>query len=286
MVYMRGTPADYDGWRQRGCAGWDYASVLLISARPRIRSVGGRVSRRRRTVEGLRSALHERDHRRRHRGGSPGGHPAQQRLQRRDAGGRRLLPGHDRQGRRWSAATAYLRPARSRKNLVVMPEAHATRLLIENGRATGIEFRTRQGLQTAGCRGEIVVAGGVYGSPQLLMLSGIGPGAHLREMGIAVKRDLPSAPTCTTISTRSSPGKRRRPSRSTILRARRSRRSRRASSSHSGGRGRSPGPARSRAYSCVPTLASIGPTCSSTFPSIPSSGGSATASSPIDVRAS
>jgi choline dehydrogenase len=94
-------------------------------------------------------------------------------------------------GRRWSAATAYLKPARNRENLVVMPEAHATRLLIENRRAVGIEFRATRGLQTASCRGEIVVAAGVYGSPQLLMLSGIGPGAHLSEMGIDVQRDLP-----------------------------------------------------------------------------------------------
>ena len=68
-----------------------------------------------------------------------------------------------------------------------MPNAHATRILIENGRAVGVEFRTPRGLETARCRGEVIVSGGVYGSPQLLLLSGIGPGAHLREMGIAVR---------------------------------------------------------------------------------------------------
>ena len=94
-------------------------------------------------------------------------------------------------GKRWSAATAYLKPARKRKNLVVEPEAHATRILIENGRAVGVEYQTPGGLRTARCRGEIVVSGGVYGSPQLLLLSGIGPGAHLQDMGIAVERDLP-----------------------------------------------------------------------------------------------
>src|SRR5690606_35612192 len=93
-------------------------------------------------------------------------------------------------GRRWSTATAYLKPARGRRNLVVTPEAHATRVLIEDGRAVGVEYRTPKGLETAHCRGEVVVSGGVYGSPQLLLLSGIGPGAHLHDHGIPVVRDL------------------------------------------------------------------------------------------------
>ncbi|HEX2335062.1 MAG TPA: GMC oxidoreductase, partial [Hyphomicrobiaceae bacterium] len=83
-------------------------------------------------------------------------------------------------------------PARDRQNLRITPEAHATRILIEDGRAVGIQYRTRRGLQEARCRGELIVAGGVYGSPQLLLLSGIGPGAHLQDMGIAVVRDLPA----------------------------------------------------------------------------------------------
>ena len=119
-------------------------------------------------------------------------------------------------GRRWSAAIAYLRPARDRRNLSSTPNAHATRILIENGRAVGVEYRTPRGLETARARGEVIVSGGVYGSPQLLLLSGIGPGAHLKEMGIEVVHDLPrSAPTCTIISIRMSPGARPGPARST-----------------------------------------------------------------------
>jgi choline dehydrogenase len=75
--------------------------------------------------------------------------------------------------------------------LVVTPNATATRILIENGRAAGVEYRTSDDMRTARCRGEIIVSGGVYGSPQLLLLSGIGPGAHLKEMGLDVVRDLP-----------------------------------------------------------------------------------------------
>src|SRR5581483_5647511 len=76
--------------------------------------------------------------------------------------------------RRWSSARAYLGAAKGRRNLVVATEAHATR-------AVGVEYRTPHGTKTARARGEIVVSGGVYGSPQLLQLSGLGPGALLRE---------------------------------------------------------------------------------------------------------
>ena len=64
-------------------------------------------------------------------------------------------------------------------------------MLIENGRAVGVEYRTPQGLRTARARGEVIVSGGAYGSPQLLLLSGIGPAQHLQDMGIAVLRDMP-----------------------------------------------------------------------------------------------
>src|SRR5262249_11034772 len=95
-------------------------------------------------------------------------------------------------GRRCSAAVAYLKPARDRKNLMVRPNAPPNRLLIEDGRAAGVYYRTPRGLECARCRGEVIVSGGVYGSPQLLLLSGIGPGAHLRDLGISVVRDSPA----------------------------------------------------------------------------------------------
>ncbi len=93
--------------------------------------------------------------------------------------------------RRWSAAKAYLRPAKNRANLTIATNAHATRVLIEDGRAVGVEYRTPAGLMTARCRREIVVSGGVYGSPQLLQLSGLGPAALLQQLGIPVVRDMP-----------------------------------------------------------------------------------------------
>jgi choline dehydrogenase len=93
--------------------------------------------------------------------------------------------------RRWSSARAYLGGAKQRRNLVVATRAHATRVLIEGGRAVGVEYRTPAGLTTARATREVIVSGGVYGSPQLLMLSGLGPAVHLKQHGIAVIKDMP-----------------------------------------------------------------------------------------------
>jgi len=94
-------------------------------------------------------------------------------------------------GRRWSAASAYLRPALSRSNLTVVVESHATRILLEKGRATGVEFRRRGRLQTVRARREVILAGGAINSPQLLLLSGIGPADEIGRHGIKVALDLP-----------------------------------------------------------------------------------------------
>jgi choline dehydrogenase len=93
--------------------------------------------------------------------------------------------------RRWSAAAAYLRPARGRQNLSIVTQAHATRVLIEDGRAVGVEYRSPRGVQVARARCEVIVSGGAYGSPHLLQLSGLGPAELLSETGITVVRDMP-----------------------------------------------------------------------------------------------
>ena len=94
--------------------------------------------------------------------------------------------------RRWSTAKAYLEPARTRPNLEIRTGAHATKVLIENDRAVGVEYHSASGRQTARARGEVIVSGGAYGSPQLLLLSGLGPAEHLQAMGVAVLRDMPA----------------------------------------------------------------------------------------------
>ena len=96
-----------------------------------------------------------------------------------------------RKGQRDSTARAYLDPARQRRNLTVVTEAMATRVLVEDGRAVGIEYRQRGETQQLRARREVILCGGAIHSPHLLMLSGIGPAAHLREHGIEVVHDLP-----------------------------------------------------------------------------------------------
>src|SRR5919202_5862605 len=95
-------------------------------------------------------------------------------------------------GRRWSANDAYLRPVRGRDNLEIATGAMAERVELRGGGATGVAYRDRFGRRrVAQARREVILAAGAFGSPQLLMLSGIGPAAHLREHGIAVAADSP-----------------------------------------------------------------------------------------------
>ena len=175
MVYMRGTPADYDTWRQRGCEGWDWDSVLPFFRKAEhqergadeFHGVGGplRVSNPVRSPFGdamVQAAIEA---------GVPA-NPDFNGARQEGVGYYQTTTGNR---PRWSAAKAYLKPARNRPNFKIVTNAHATRVLIEDGRAVGVEYRTPNGLFTARCRGEVIVSGGVYGSPQLLQLSGLGP---------------------------------------------------------------------------------------------------------------
>lgn len=95
-----------------------------------------------------------------------------------------------RKGRRWSVADGYLRPAMGRPNLTVRTGALATRVVIENGRAVGVAYQHGRSEHVVHAHAEVILAGGAVNSPQLLMLSGVGPAAHLREVGVEVKVDL------------------------------------------------------------------------------------------------
>src|SRR5439155_391235 len=96
-----------------------------------------------------------------------------------------------RKGRRWSTAKAYLEPAMDRPNLTVRTKAFAERVVIEEGRAVGVAYRQGREQRVWYAAAEVVLAGGAVNSPQLLMLSGIGPADHLREHGIEVAVSLP-----------------------------------------------------------------------------------------------
>jgi choline dehydrogenase len=95
-------------------------------------------------------------------------------------------------GRRWSAADAFLQPARKRDSLEIATNAVAQRIVLDGNRATGVEYERGGKVKRARAEREVIVSAGAYGSPQLLMLSGIGPADHLREHGLEVKLDLPA----------------------------------------------------------------------------------------------
>ena len=255
MVYMRGTPADYDGWRQRGCEGWDYASVLPFFRKAEdqergeneFHGVGG-------PLKVSDQPLPQRDHRRRHRGGRAGGHPAQRRLQRRDAGGRRLLPGDDRQrpalerGGRLSEAGA--QPQEPRRHAERARDPHPDR---------GRPRRRRRVPHAAGPRDGALPRRGDRLGRRLWLAATAAAVGHRAGRASAGRWASPScatcprsAPTCTTTSIPTSPGARPRPSRSTISpRSPVAQARRPASSMRSAATGRSPAPARSPASSCA-----------------------------------
>ena len=193
MVYMRGNPADYDEWRQRGCAGWDWDSVLPYFRKAENNQRGssefhGGDGPLRVSDQPMRWELADRMI----EAAVQAGLPANDDFNDGEQEGAGYFQSTTGQSKRWSTATAYLRPARGRANLVVQPNALATRVLMEAGRAVGVEYRVGGVPQVARARGEIIVCGGVFNSPQLLQLSGIGPGALLQELGIPVVHDLPA----------------------------------------------------------------------------------------------
>ena len=190
MVYMRGTPTDYDGWRQRGCDGWAYDDVLPFFKKAEDQERGPD------EFHGSGGPLHVSNPVRCPLGDAmvqaaiEAGVPANHDFNGATQEGVGYYQTTTTNRRRWSSARAYLGPAKGRANLTIATEAHATRILFEGGKAVGIEYQTPNGKQTAWAKGEIVVSGGVYGSPQLLQLSGVGPGELLQEYGIPVVRDM------------------------------------------------------------------------------------------------
>src|SRR4051794_17937615 len=185
MVYMRGNAADYDEWRQRGCEGWDYESVLPYFKRAEDNVRGSD------DFHGTGGPLKVQDHawqptlaKAMHDAAIEAGIPANPDFNGANQEGVGYYQTTINRSRRWSSARAYLGRAKQLKNLTIATSAHATRLLIENDRCVGVEYRTRAGLVQARANREVIVSGGVYGSPHLLMLSGLGPAKHLKQHGI------------------------------------------------------------------------------------------------------
>ena len=193
MFYMRGHPADYDEWVRLGATGWGYADVLpYFKKMERSWRGEGKYHGASGPVHvapiDTRHLLHEPLMKAAVEAGFGTSEDLSGEVPEGFARGEATI---DARGRRVSAATAYLRPALSRKNLDLRTHAHVRRILFTNGRASGIEYEREGKRIQAQCRREVLLCGGAYNSPHLLMLSGIGPAAHLREHGIDVLVDRP-----------------------------------------------------------------------------------------------
>jgi choline dehydrogenase len=192
MIYMRGQAADYDHWRQLGLAGWGWDDVLphfkrhedFFAGADDMHGAGGewRIEAPRISWEILdrfRDAAAEI------------GIPKIEDFNRGDNFGCAYFHVNQRRGIRWTAAKAFLRPIRRRPNLRVVTGALARRIRFEGRRATGLDLTVDGQAATATAAREIVLAAGAVGSPHLLMLSGVGPAAALRDHGVEIVHDLP-----------------------------------------------------------------------------------------------
>ena len=193
MVFIRGHALDFEGWRESGCEGWGYADVLPYFKR--MENYGGGESKFRggsgplkvqRPIPDNPLALAF------VQAGIEAGYPHTDDICGYCQEGFGVLDQSIYRGERWSAARAYLNPARSRSNLSIETGARVQRVLLRDHLATGVQYKNRQGREiTVSAGKEIILAAGAVGSPQILMLSGLGPQAHLQDFGIAVIADLP-----------------------------------------------------------------------------------------------
>jgi len=193
QVYTRGNPRDYDAWaEEEECTGWSYADVLPYFRRAednqRFSDVfHGTYGPLPVSVPINPLPIAEAFLRAAQQAGLPYNSDFNGPRQR-GVGHYQVVASH---GRRVSAASAYLTPVRGRANLVVRTEALALRVLVEQGRAAGVEVLRGGSREIVRCARDVIVAAGAIGSPRLLLLSGIGPAHRLRPIGIDIVHDLP-----------------------------------------------------------------------------------------------
>ena len=192
MIYIRGHAADYDGWAQAGNKGWSYEDVLPFFKKSEHNE---RLEDR---YHGRGGPLNVADHRFRHplsemfvAAAQDTGVPANDDFNGASQHGVGFYQVTQKDGLRWSTASAFLRPALERPNLTVVTGALACRIRFEGRRATGVAYVRHGQSALVDATREIVLAGGSVNSPQLLLLSGVGPADHLRAVGIPVVADLP-----------------------------------------------------------------------------------------------
>src|SRR5262245_40296186 len=192
LLYIRGQSANFDHWRQLGNSGWSFDDVLpyfrcaedQARGEDMLHGVGGPrpvsdVCEPNPLCEAFIAAAEQ------------AGFPRNDDFNGPTQEGAGYFQLTARRGRRWSTAVGYLRPARRRPNLAIASNALASRILFSGRRAIGVEYRQGEASHIARANMEVIVAGGTFNSPQLLQLSGLGPAALLRSLGIVVVADMP-----------------------------------------------------------------------------------------------
>ncbi|MBL4929407.1 GMC family oxidoreductase N-terminal domain-containing protein [Tabrizicola sp. KVB23] len=192
MIYLRGIPYDFDRWSEFGAEGWGFDDVLPYYVRCEdndalggpMHGEGGplKISYPEHVDDLTRAFL---------RACQQAGFAPRSDFNAGEQDGCGLYQVTTRKGRRSSAAVCYLRPARKRANLRVMTGTKALRLVIEGGRCTGVEIQRCTERRVLRAGREVALTAGAINTPRLMLLSGIGPAAHLREVGVPVLHDLP-----------------------------------------------------------------------------------------------
>ena len=197
MLYVRGHPSDYDEWANLGCDGWDWESVLPyfkqaecnVRGADMLHSADGPLqvsdqSEPRPITHAFVEAATQQQIRETKDFNGP---------EQEGAGLYQVTQFHsgDKKGERCSAAAAYLFPAMQRPNLTVLTKTHVRRVVMDGKRATGVEIQQKGKRQIVEARREVILSGGAFGSPQLLLLSGIGPRDELAQHKIEVVHELP-----------------------------------------------------------------------------------------------
>ena len=193
LLYVRGQPEDYDRWRQMGNVGWGWDDVAPLFRRSEDRQGGADAH------HGVGGPLSVSDMRLKREicdawveAAVAAGYPLNPDYNGATQEGVGYFQFTCRKGRRCSTATAFLKPARQRPNLRVLTRAQVRRIVIEGGRARGVEIARGSGIETVAAGREIVLSAGAIGSPQILMLSGIGGGEELQQLGLTVHCDRPA----------------------------------------------------------------------------------------------
>ncbi len=192
MIYMRGVPADYDEWESLGAPGWGWNALFPIFKQLENNERGGD------EFHGTGGELNVADLRNPNpladlfvQAAAEAGLATNNDFNGPEQEGAGPYQVTQKEGRRFSAARAFLDAAKTRPNLTILTGAHVTKILLEGKRATGVEVKTAEGLQRMMASREVILSGGAINSPQLLLLSGIGPRAELAKAGVEQIHELP-----------------------------------------------------------------------------------------------